>query len=218
MTMKIHRFFAGATVATVLTIANPVYAGLLGGNATGAVNGTLSGQMGDIGGAANGRVTGSIDAQTDAVSRVGRRTRDIGERTTDHVKDGVGKARDRAKSTVDSARDTTADASASAATTASGAANSGVATANNGVDAASSADTSVSESVGASKSVEAGDRTVDGMTETSAQGSAAARQDADSLELMGEGSAQSATQVKAGRKAAEPAPATEPAVDRNDRR
>ena len=62
-----------------LTIANPVKADLLGGNANAAVSGTLSGRMGDISGMADGRASGSIGAQTDAIDRVGTAaTRDFG--------------------------------------------------------------------------------------------------------------------------------------------
>ncbi len=251
--MNIHRFFAGATVAAVLTIATPALAGgLLGGNASGAVNGALSGRTGGIDGDIAGRATGSIDAQTDAVGRVGRRTRDIGERATDRVKDTAGAVRERTESTVDNARDTTVDASASAAATATTAVDSGAATASGAVDAAGSAKSGVqstigaagsaasdvsvpktpdltsnstsnseasepllpsgdatasgdlTQAVGARKSVEAGDRTIDAMSESSAQGSArgTARSDEGSgmLDVSGNGSAQSATGVNVSRK------------------
>ena len=73
--MMIRRYLAGATLSVALTIANPVKADLLGGNANGALSGTLSGRMGDISGMADGRAAGSIGAQTDAIDRVGKRTR-----------------------------------------------------------------------------------------------------------------------------------------------
>ena len=78
--MKIHRNLAGAAVSVALTLAQPANADLLGGSANGALSGTLSGRMGDIGGMADGRAAGSIGAQTDAIDRVGQRTRDVGGR------------------------------------------------------------------------------------------------------------------------------------------
>ena len=197
--MNIHRFFAGATVAAVLTIASPAYAGLLGGNAAGAVNGTLGGRMGDANGTLAGRATGSIDAQTDAVGRVGRHTRDIGERTTKRAKETAGTVRDRTESTVDQARDTTVPQGLLSGNAAAGG--------------------SLDKSVSVSKSVEAGDRTVEAMHESSAQGaangSAGAERDSGSLDLSGNGSAQSATGVTTGRKPKATEPATEqpPAQD-----
>lgn len=236
------RFFAGATVATVLTIASPAHAGLLGGNASGAANGTLSGQMGGIDGAAAGRATGSIGAQTDAVGRVGNRTRDIGERAKGRVKDTAATARDTTHETVERAHDTTVDAAATATGSVSATADQAVnaagsvnATANSTADAMGSAASSaqvpnsepakvpandgilasgdVSQSIGANKSIEAGDRTVDAMAESSTQGAARAEGDSDSLSIDGNGTSQSAASVKSARKS--PAAST-PAATESD--
>lgn len=247
--MNIHRFFAGATVAAVLTIASPAYAGLLGGNASGAVNGTLSGRMGDVNGAAAGRATGSIGAQTDAVGRIGNKTRDIGARTKDRAKDTAATARDTTHSTIDRAHDTTVDAAATATSSvsatadqAANAAGSVNATANSTGDAMGSAASSVqvpnsqpaslpaepanegpiasgdvSQSIGGNKSVEAGDRSVDAMAESSSQGAARAEGDTDSLSIDGSGASQSAASVTTGRKApAQSAPTTAERESRGD--
>ena len=143
--MNTHRYLAGAAVALVLTVAGPAYADLLGGSVVGAANGTLSGRMGDIGGMANGRVTGSIDAQTDAIDRAGQRTRAVGGRVKDRTSATVGAAKDRAKSTADDGRDAVLGTSAQTSAT-----------------AAAGVEGGVDQSISASKSLEAGDRTVEG--------------------------------------------------------
>lgn len=198
--MKIHRYLAGATMALALTVASPVNADLLGGSAVGAVGTTVSGRMDPVSGTAVGRVTGSIGAQTNAIDRAGEHTRTLGGRVKDRAGATVGAAKDRAESTSDHAR----DAAVGASTQATAAAEAGV-------------EGGVNQSISVSKSLEAGDGTIDATATSSAEGGAGARRDADTLDLSGGANAQSAAAVKTGRKA-EQAAAPEPMTDRNDRR
>ena len=144
-------------------------------------------------------MTGSIGAQTDAIDRAGQRTRAVGGRVKDRTTATVGAAKDRAKSTADDGRDAVLGTSAQASAT-----------------AAAGVEGGVDQSISASKSLEAGDRTVDAMATSSTQGAAGAHRDSDSLDLTGGATAESAAAVTTGRKGEQAAPA--PTVDRNDHR
>ena len=213
-----RRYLAGASLSMALVIANPAYADLLGGNADGALNGTLSGRVGEIGGMADGRATGSIGAQTGAIDRVGRGTGDVAGRAKNRTEATANTAWDRTRPTADEARGATADASAQAVATGAAGVNSGVSAASSSMDTIGSAQLDAAggadQSVSAGKSVAAGDRTIDAMATGSAQEAAGAHRDSDGLDVAGAANAQSAAAVNAGRKTDDPAPTT----DRNDHR
>ena len=115
--MKLRNFLTGAAVAAVLAASGSANAQLLGGGATGGLGGSVTGGLGNIGATGSGTLNGSVRGTTDALGR----TREIGSRATDGVKDSAARAKDQAESAAEGAEATASGALDSAVSTAEGA-------------------------------------------------------------------------------------------------
>jgi hypothetical protein len=114
--MKSRLLLAPAALACVLATAMPASAQVLGGSATGALGGTLSGGLGGLGGAADIGMTGSGGISgASGLGREARRDR-LGETRT-RGQGAAEKVRDQTRSAAASSANVAADAAANAATT-----------------------------------------------------------------------------------------------------
>jgi hypothetical protein len=105
--MNTKRFCASAAAISLVALALPVHAQLLGGNVNGALGGTLSGGLRNSDVVTRGDMTGSLGAglETDTLRRASRTVRG----TTDTAVSGVHKAARKGTATARSARKQTHD-------------------------------------------------------------------------------------------------------------
>lgn len=109
------KYLLGATIVSALYCMS-ANAQLLGGHATGALNGALSGGVGgmrdvDVMGHGGGHGSFGTDLDTDSLRHS---TRDATSRVTDRTRSTVGAVHDRSESTLGAARERAANTSAAA--------------------------------------------------------------------------------------------------------